>query len=146
MVVGFCGVLLFLFVPESYWDRTPVPKSRKHSKNASRFSIFSFHRESHTEHNDRHADQQSSNPDHANLEKTATFGSEKGTPPKRPGPTHRSTSTRHVGFAPEENKQVSDDGAADHSNPVSESATNPLTIGVPGKLDAIIACVILMLS
>lgn len=29
MVVGFCWVLLFLFVPETTWDRTPVPKSRR---------------------------------------------------------------------------------------------------------------------
>ena len=30
MVVGFCGCLLFFFVPETFWDRTPVPhKSSK---------------------------------------------------------------------------------------------------------------------
>lgn len=31
MVVGFCFVLMFLFVPETFWDRTPRPhsKSRK---------------------------------------------------------------------------------------------------------------------
>lgn len=26
MVVGFCGVLLFFFVPETFWDRTPRPR------------------------------------------------------------------------------------------------------------------------
>lgn len=41
MVVGFCGVLLFFFVPETFWDRSPVPKSRKTSRNTSRFSLFS---------------------------------------------------------------------------------------------------------
>jgi hypothetical protein len=29
MVVAFCGVLLFFFVPETFWDRAPVPRSRK---------------------------------------------------------------------------------------------------------------------
>jgi len=41
MVVAFCGVLLFFFNPESFWDRTPRPKSRKGSKNYSRVSLFS---------------------------------------------------------------------------------------------------------
>lgn len=31
MVVVFCWVLLFLFVPESFWDRVPRPKSRRSS-------------------------------------------------------------------------------------------------------------------
>ncbi|GKT45945.1 putative MFS-type transporter [Colletotrichum spaethianum] len=35
MVVAFCGVLLFFFVPETFWDRTPVPKSRKPSRRPS---------------------------------------------------------------------------------------------------------------
>ncbi|KXX82601.1 Protein HOL1 [Madurella mycetomatis] len=29
LVVAFCGVLLFFFVPETFWDRAPVPRSRK---------------------------------------------------------------------------------------------------------------------
>jgi len=33
IVVGFCSLLLFLFVPETFWDRAPVPrKSRKRSR------------------------------------------------------------------------------------------------------------------
>ncbi|KAF7560747.1 hypothetical protein G7046_g3404 [Stylonectria norvegica] len=35
MIVGLCFVLLFLFVPETFWDRTPVPKSRRSSKRPS---------------------------------------------------------------------------------------------------------------
>ncbi|TVY80388.1 putative MFS-type transporter [Lachnellula suecica] len=41
MIVGFLGVLLFFFLPESFWDRTPRPKSRKSSKNVSKLSILS---------------------------------------------------------------------------------------------------------
>jgi Major Facilitator Superfamily len=29
LTASFCGVLLFLFVPETFWDRTPRPKSRR---------------------------------------------------------------------------------------------------------------------
>ncbi|KAK4232306.1 major facilitator superfamily domain-containing protein [Podospora fimiseda] len=29
MIVGFCGILLFLFVPETFWDRAPRPRKRK---------------------------------------------------------------------------------------------------------------------
>ncbi|KAL2020199.1 hypothetical protein VTK56DRAFT_8625 [Thermocarpiscus australiensis] len=29
MVVAFCGLLLFFFVPETFWDRHPIPRSRK---------------------------------------------------------------------------------------------------------------------
>lgn len=29
IVVGFSGILLFFFVPETFWDRTPRPKSRR---------------------------------------------------------------------------------------------------------------------
>lgn len=29
MVVGFCGILLFFFVPETFWDRAPRPRKKK---------------------------------------------------------------------------------------------------------------------
>nr|ADN97076.1 MFS transporter [Penicillium digitatum] len=32
MVVGMCLVLLFLFVPETFWDRTPRPRVHKHKR------------------------------------------------------------------------------------------------------------------
>lgn len=47
IVVGLCFVLLFFFVPETFWDRTPQPKSRSVSRNPShrsmRTSFFSTH-------------------------------------------------------------------------------------------------------
>lgn len=45
MIVGVCGGLLFFFVPETFWDRTPVPRSRRpkrpgfFSRSASRHSV-----------------------------------------------------------------------------------------------------------
>ncbi|KAJ2971069.1 hypothetical protein NUW58_g9520 [Xylaria curta] len=38
IVVGFCGVLLFFFVPETFWDRTPIPKSSRAGKRPGFFS------------------------------------------------------------------------------------------------------------
>lgn len=42
MIVGFCFVLLFLFVPETFWDRTPRPKekSRKGTFASSLSTMF----------------------------------------------------------------------------------------------------------
>ncbi|KAI1823738.1 major facilitator superfamily domain-containing protein [Xylaria intraflava] len=43
VVVGICGVLLFFFVPETFWDRTPVPKSsRRASQRSGLFSQKSY--------------------------------------------------------------------------------------------------------
>ncbi|KAI1427226.1 major facilitator superfamily domain-containing protein [Xylaria sp. FL1777] len=46
IVVGFCGILLFFFVPETFWDRSPIPKSsRRVAKRPSFFSRRSTARE-----------------------------------------------------------------------------------------------------
>ncbi|KAI1431316.1 MFS general substrate transporter [Xylaria sp. CBS 124048] len=37
IVVGFCGVLLFFFVPETFWDRTPIPKSTRRVSKRPKF-------------------------------------------------------------------------------------------------------------
>lgn len=36
IIVGLCFALLFLFVPETFWDRTPRPKHRKHTSSSHR--------------------------------------------------------------------------------------------------------------
>lgn len=134
MVVGFCGILLFLFVPESYWDRTPVPKSRKQSKNGSRFSLFSYHRESHKEEKASAAGTSEVNNDHVNLKKEASPGTANGIALKRPALARRQTTNRvlHVGFAPQEpSSGHGEDGAADDASPISDGATSPLGIESP---------------
>lgn len=140
MVVGFCGGLLFLFVPESFWDRTPVPKSRRQSKNGSRFSLFSYRRESHTHHEDLSAGHDNRQIGHADQEKTATIDPVNRTLPSRPALAHRHTSTRvlHVGFAPDTHQEESGDrigrdGAGDPGSPLSEGPTSPLDVDSLGK-------------
>jgi len=57
IIVGFGGTLLFFFVPETFWDRTPRPHKRRGSKTPSRVqshvslhNIFRRH-----DHHDGHA-------------------------------------------------------------------------------------------
>ncbi|CAJ2503909.1 Uu.00g113030.m01.CDS01 [Anthostomella pinea] len=38
IVVAFCGALLFLLVPETFWDRSPVPRARNQPKRPGFFS------------------------------------------------------------------------------------------------------------
>ncbi|KAI1813432.1 MFS general substrate transporter [Poronia punctata] len=97
VVVGVCGILLFFFVPETFWDRTPMPRpSRRIIKRPSFFSRRS---------SARHAVPQVSNapvdaaarPDHEDSELAE----------KHEGA--RSAHHRHVGFAPSvEDHQASD--------------------------------------
>ncbi len=137
MVVGFCGILLFLFVPESYWDRTPVPKSRKNSKNGSRFSLFSYHKEPPKEENASAAGIHEARNDHANLKKAVSPAALNGTVLKRPALVHRQTTNRvlHVGFAPQEpSSGHGEDGAADDASPISDRDTSPLGTEFPGKI------------
>ncbi len=39
-MVGFSGLLLFLFVPETFWDRTPRPKSRRPTGHRTFSNLF----------------------------------------------------------------------------------------------------------
>ncbi|GAB7359666.1 hypothetical protein MBLNU230_g6845t1 [Neophaeotheca triangularis] len=44
MVVGFAGCLLFVFVPETFWDRAPRPhKSHRHGRRLSKSTFNLFH-------------------------------------------------------------------------------------------------------
>lgn len=40
MVVGFAGVLLFLFVPETFWDRNPKPRGRTRTLHVPSLTMF----------------------------------------------------------------------------------------------------------
>jgi len=41
IIVLFCGALLFLFVPETFWDRKPVPRKARRSQRPSIFRRYS---------------------------------------------------------------------------------------------------------
>ncbi|EPE24482.1 MFS general substrate transporter [Glarea lozoyensis ATCC 20868] len=101
MVVGFCGVLLFFFVPESFWDRTPHGRHHKPAKSMSRLSVLLQRRLSPSttanasDHRNRH---------NGNSEEKLTDADT--TLPQRPLMAHRATA-RSVGFA--ENDQYATD-------------------------------------
>ncbi|KAI2632780.1 major facilitator superfamily domain-containing protein [Xylaria nigripes] len=81
IVVAFCALLLFFFVPETFWDRTPIPpKSTRRS--VSRSGIFS-HRSS-AKHAVPQVSHDSTDVDHNEEEKGVT----------------NMVDRRHVGFAP----------------------------------------------
>ena len=56
MISGFSGIMLFLFVPETFWDRTPVPKKKKHRRPKSPFESVAnfFHHGHHSPYEEKH--------------------------------------------------------------------------------------------
>ena len=48
-MVGFCFVTMFLFVPETFWDRAPRPKKTRKSAFPSLTSLFQHHDHGHGE-------------------------------------------------------------------------------------------------
>ena len=147
MVGGFCWVLLFLFVPETFWDRTPRPRARHASKNNSMLSVFRNRVASHVSH---HLHPQSKTPllshqvdgsGSAPLEKTTATQSVTGPALRRPSQVHRHPRSLRVEFAPEDHdskEKLDNDGTYDGnvSPPNGESqpvAALRMTAASPGK-------------
>ena len=124
MIGGFCWCLLFLFVPETFWDRTPRPKSQTRSRSASRMSIFRHGKDSHapvSKHGtakptDGTSDVVDANPASPTRPSIA----------RSPSSFHRPTHGLHVGFAHDES-QPNDAENADnaHLSPGAEALTSP---------------------
>jgi hypothetical protein len=126
-VVGFCAILLLLFVPETFWDRTPRPKTRNASKNTSKFSLFSHGKSSDARPKTPLTNQVDGSMNEANLDRI-TSGTTAGCHLRKPSPVRRLTRDLHVGFATdsrdaqkdEESKDVEKEGSdyldAGHDN------------------------------
>ncbi|KAI1452620.1 MFS general substrate transporter [Annulohypoxylon moriforme] len=97
IIVAFCGTLLFLFVPETFWDRSPIPRSRR-PKRPSLFSRRSSARQVSQSHLKEGAivnrEKSVANAENAEKEKHAEDHYE---PTGLPQPRHKDV---HVGFAP----------------------------------------------
>ena len=66
LVVGFCFGLIFFFVPETFWDRTPIPHQYHHIGRSALASLSSvLHRSMSHDHQVHDADGQSSSNHHA---------------------------------------------------------------------------------
>ncbi|KAI0602523.1 major facilitator superfamily domain-containing protein [Biscogniauxia sp. FL1348] len=106
IVVAFCGFLLFLFVPETFWDRSPVPKSRQHPKRPGLFNRISSARQS--VHTPSHitngggvtAATEKLDPDEARIK--STVDQDEATKPQNQTRTKKA----HVGFAPDVDKEA----------------------------------------
>ncbi|KAI1648888.1 MFS general substrate transporter [Daldinia loculata] len=96
IVVGVCGILLFFFVPETFWDRTPIPRSRKHPKRPTIFSRRSSARQVSKSHLSGNAVHTSEKPAEGVSEEKPT-GTRHEDTSKETQPRHNKA---HVGFAP----------------------------------------------
>ncbi|KAI0162152.1 major facilitator superfamily domain-containing protein [Xylariaceae sp. FL1272] len=136
IVVAFCGILLFFFVPETFWDRNPIPRPRKVAKRPSFFSRRS------TERNfvplkSKSVDETKAKPELPAESSEATKTSEQQhDEEKLPADKVHKTPGLHVGFAPnvedhptEEEKRKQGESAGDSI----EIATGPAT---PGQTSA----------
>jgi len=110
MVVGLLGVLLFFFLPESFWDRTPRPRSRKSSKNHSRVSVILGSSRNHSQTRLKGSPQQVDGVEDEPKRKPST---KKPSPPTQPSATHQPPRNLHVGFAGKYNEKI--DGFPLHS-------------------------------
>ncbi|KAI0521149.1 major facilitator superfamily domain-containing protein [Xylaria bambusicola] len=112
IVVGFCGILLFLFVPETFWDRTPIPKSQR--RVVKRPSFFSRRSSA------RHAVPRVSETAGVNttLTEKPTHETSDFKPAEEKQHMERPGQQRHVGFAPEaEEHPTSEARLGDHDAP-----------------------------
>ena len=110
MVVGFCFMLMFFFVPETFWDRTPRPHSKsRRTTLASISKIFSH--ESHHEPQEEKPVVYTGGDGSIDMSKLAIGNSASATGTKRATIAERRQQklTQHVGFADQDPKS-SDDG------------------------------------
>ena len=127
MIAGFCWGLLFFFVPETFWDRTPTPRSKKGSKRSSISKISIFHKPS------------SSLPSNFVPKQIDGHESKEGET-MSPASTDDTASARrsslHVGFAPSTVGQLPlESGPAEkrHNNSFAVPAENPASITPDGQ-------------
>lgn len=95
LVVGLCLVLLFFFVPETFWDRTPGPKSHN-SARSSRQTSFLSHRVKDSRRSSWFIPAAGDGPAD---ERRNSISSQKSAKRELSRPPHRSL---HIGFAPED--------------------------------------------
>ncbi|TAQ87152.1 hypothetical protein B7494_g4530 [Chlorociboria aeruginascens] len=155
IVAGFCWVLLFLFVPETFWDRTPRPKNRDPSRRTSRIkSVVSYFRLKTVSQNPHKSDLEkhvNGRVDDSDTQKSSTT---QVNFPRKPSLAHGGTHNRslHVGFASNDHKEIDNtittpaevDTASqktivqsEKTSPVSADAMSPKTTQRPESTNAL---------
>ena len=122
MVVGFCFVLVFLFVPETFWDRTPRPhaKSKRHPL-ASLSKIFH-----HGDH-DKKSTADLGGDEALDARKLAIGNS--GTIAQR----RHEKNTHHVGFARDPPSATGGDDIVAEADNMSQHETTAVQIGTESR-------------
>lgn len=122
IIVGFCGILLFLFVPETFWDRAPRP--RKKSKRPNLFQRLSSR---------QHVNQISHGPSRAASRAPSPGPVAADSPaPLEANTTNAMSRTHRVGFAPEPEPEEQKRESAD----ITPDALAPPKASTPGSQTA----------
>ncbi|KAL8641764.1 MAG: hypothetical protein Q9228_001455 [Teloschistes exilis] len=98
IVVGFCFFLMFFFVPETFWDRTPQPQHKSHKPKSTLKSISGFFHHPHHDRKNKSStggDGVADTPQVIVTEPTASIQATNTTIAER----RRQRGTHHVGFA-----------------------------------------------
>lgn len=111
MVVGLCFFLMFFFVPETFWDRTPRPRSRRTGL-ASLSRIFH-----HNAHDEKGVDGPSDMRRLAIGNSASAAGSGRATIAER----RQQRNAQHVGFVDQAEKEGEDASEKDDADLVTES-------------------------
>ncbi|KAM7208968.1 Major facilitator superfamily domain containing protein [Naviculisporaceae sp. PSN 640] len=123
MIVGFCAILLFLFVPETFWDR--MPQGKKKSRGNSRPGMF---RRYSSKTNTAKVTPGTTAP---TTEAPAGSGAPAVTPPTASSPEPTTRKQARVGFAPD----LEGDEKMDEK-PAEASGSAPAVTGTPTEPSA----------
>jgi len=107
MVVGFCFVLMFFFVPETFWDRTPRPHAKTRRTGLVNLSKIFSHNQL-----EEKAEVSTGGDGSMDMRKLAIGNAALGTGHATIAERRQQKNAQHVGFA---------DPAQDHSEPKNEA-------------------------
>ena len=121
MVVGFCFALMFLFVPETFWDRTPRPHTKSKRPGLGNLSrIFS-----HNQHEEKGHLNTTGGDGSMDMRKLAIGNSNAGTGHATIAERRQQKHSQHVGFAdpPQTHGEIKGEITFDNSALTNESDT-----------------------
>ncbi|KAL7621253.1 hypothetical protein AAE478_008570 [Parahypoxylon ruwenzoriense] len=128
MVVAVCGILLFFLVPETFWDRSPIPRPRRHVKRPSLFSRRSSARQA----PESRANDGATGKPAMNVDKEKTEESHDEAAPQT---TQRRYKKVHVGFASGPKTDSTPDPGHTHNPPIATSTEETSTVRLSNKCE-----------
>ncbi|KAL9608556.1 MAG: hypothetical protein Q9167_006617 [Letrouitia subvulpina] len=127
IVVGFCFVLMFLFVPETFWDRTPRPHTQSRKPKFKSISGF-FHQTPHEKKSMSslagHGASENEKLDVVDASMIATTIAER---------RQQKSTQHHVGFADNIPTEEKEQNSAAEANDKTESTLGPPRLQIPSE-------------